>query len=190
MRNKLILLIISSALAIWYFTGPGVDKFGSVDMSGGDGVTMTKGNTKFLFKDLGEFSTDVRVFGKTTMSADMNGEDIDAAPYSLIASPLQQNAKTFNKFMCEVNSLKKASLINVIPQNASINREIINISGNDQKGRTCFTINGQSLKLKKVTYKGDDYTDFILFGKDRLTQFNVEPRKYVLVNELIRTSCD
>jgi len=184
MRNLLVLLAISIGIFGWYYYGSG--SYHSKEYNESGDIVFKNGKEEFIFKELGAFSAEVRVFGKTTLT----GDDDNIAKYSLIASPLGDNERIFSKFMCEINSLKKASLINVIADSSSLERKIGSMKGKSGDERNCQTIEGKSLLLKNIYDEGADITNIQIQLLRALKQFNVDPRKYVLVTGLTPISCD
>ncbi len=184
MRNILILLVICTGIFWWFHYGSG--SYDSMENNASGEIVFKNGKEEFIFKELGDFSAEVRVFGKTTLT----GDDDNIAKYSLIASPLGDNKRIFSKFMCEINSVKKASLINVIADTSSLERTIASMNDKIGDERNCQIIGGKSLQLQNIYDNGVDITNIQIQLLRAQKQFNVDPRKYVLVNDLKPISCN
>ncbi len=182
MRNLLIVLTISIGAYYWYYYG--TSPFDSFETLANGDIVITKADTKLTFTDQGDFSTDLRIFGKSGFDGDAGS---DPAPHPLLATPMAENAQVFNKFMCEINSLKSASLINVIPATAKLLRTVSSFKGGDE--RSCFNLVGKSLYLKGINPEASDFMNVRTQLLQANAQFGFEPKKYIFMTELTPIDC-
>lgn len=183
MRNIIIVLVVMGGIFYWQYFANSTPFDSYTTLDNGD-IVITKSTTELTFDDLGDFSTDLRIFGNASMDMDIETE---LAPYPLLATPMTENAEVFTKFMCEINSLQNASLINVIPATSSLLRKFKSMDSNDD--RSCFNLVGKALYLKEVNPEAKG----MMVMRSRLMrgikQFNSDPERFIYVSELTDIEC-